>query len=120
MRIITIILILSVFLFCFIACNLRLMDIEDRYGDLQELYWKTKNGDIAVNKLNSKSAIIETDWHRINVKIDEKLIPIDEWLDPNNKNIYDIAIYRPDKKLKSLEKFNVKESELVLDLKVKY
>ena len=30
-------------------------DIEDRYGDLQELYWKSKDGDIVVNNLNSKS-----------------------------------------------------------------
>ena len=119
-RVLTIVLITSIFFFCFIACNLRMMDVEDRYGDLQELYWKSKDGDIAINKLNSQSAIIETDWHRIDVKVGGKLIPIDEWLDPNNKNIYDIAIYRPEVKLETSEKFNLKESDLIIELKLKY
>ncbi|MBD8082180.1 hypothetical protein [Chryseobacterium caseinilyticum] len=104
------------------------MEIEDRYGDLQEMYWKSENGDIVFNKLNSSSAVIEKDWRRIYVKINGKLINVDEWLDPNNKYIFDVVIYRPDKSLNGLNtdkreiERGIKNSglELISELKVKY
>lgn len=114
------ILILGVFLLCFIFWNLRYMSVEDRYGDLQDLYWKSKDGDIAFNKLNSDIAIIETDLYTINVRIGEKLIAIDEWLDPNNQNIYNVAIYRPKEKIENLKLFDKTKSDLVIELKVEY
>ena len=96
------------------------MSVEDRYGDLQDLYWKSKDGDIAFNKLNSNIAIVETDLYTINVRIGEKLIAIDEWLDPNNQNVYDVAIYRPDEKIDNLKQFDKTKSNLVIELKVEY
>lgn len=59
------ILILLMMVFLFLAYSLRLVDVEDRYGDLQDIYWKSEDGDIVFNKLNSTSAIIEKDWHRM-------------------------------------------------------
>ena len=35
------------------------MDIEDRYGDLQQLYFDSKSGDIIVNNMNGKIGLIE-------------------------------------------------------------
>lgn len=123
------ILILLILNFLFIAYNLRLMEVEDRYGDLQEIYWKSENGDIAFNKLNSTSAIIEKDWKRMYVKINGKLIDIDEWLDPNNIYNFDLAIYRPNRNWKQQEKLNrieiengIRNSslEFITELKFKY
>ncbi len=123
------ILIFLLLIFLFIAYNLRLMEVEDRYGDLQEIYWKAENGDIAFNKLNSTSAIIEKDWKRIYVKINGKLIDIDEWLDPNNIYNFDLAIYRPNRnwvKQKKLNRIEIENGirnsslEFITELKFKY
>nr|WP_315186872.1 hypothetical protein [uncultured Flavobacterium sp.] len=123
------ILILFILIFLFIAYNLRLMEVEDRYGDLQEIYWKTENNDIAFNKLNKTSAFIEKDWKRMYVKINGKLIDIDEWLDPNNKYDFNVAIYRPNRNWKKPKKLNRVEIEngirnssleLITELKFKY
>jgi hypothetical protein len=38
--------------FTFVFYGLYLMDIEDRYGDLQQLYFDSKSGDIIVNNMN--------------------------------------------------------------------
>ena len=105
------------------------MEVEDRYGDLQEIYWKSENGDIAFNKLNSTSAIIAKDWKRIYVKINGKLIDVDEWLDPNNNYNFDVTIYRKNRsfeKSKKLNKIEIENGirneslELITELKFKY
>jgi len=90
--------------------GLRLMDIEDRYGDLQTVYFDAQDGDIILNKTNSKIAIIESDWHRIYVKNKNELIGIEEWLGPNYHYKFNLAIYRPNKEIKNIE--SVKISEL--------
>jgi hypothetical protein len=64
-RIVIGVLISSFCLFGFLVYGLHMMDVEDRYGDLQDLYWDSKDGDIIVNKLNSQIGIVELDWHRI-------------------------------------------------------
>ena len=42
----------------FITWNLYLMEIDDHYGDLQEVYFDSKSGDIIVNKQTKKFGII--------------------------------------------------------------
>jgi len=37
-------------LFVFIGWTLYLVEIEDHYGDLQEIYFDSKTGDIIINK----------------------------------------------------------------------
>ena len=106
-----------------------MMEIEDRYGDLQEIYWKSKDGDIVFNKLNSSSAVIEKDWRKMYVKINGKLVNIDEWLDPNNKYNFDLVIYRPKEGLENTKNLNRIEIEngignssleFITELKYKY
>jgi hypothetical protein len=107
-----------------IVYGLHLMTIEDRYGDLQNLYWNSKDGDLIVNKLNSDIAIVELDWHRIYVKKGTKLLHVEEWLDPENKNKYHVAIYRPENKVDKIENLNISEitsrSELITQIDVEY
>lgn len=48
------------------------MEIEDHYGDLQELYYDSKNGDLILNKTTSDFGIIEKNWKRINIRTQKK------------------------------------------------
>jgi len=43
----------------FIGFGLYSMEIEDHYGDLQELYYKSEDGDVIINKTTSEFGIIE-------------------------------------------------------------
>src|SRR6218665_2329033 len=56
-------------LFCagFIKFGLYLMEIEDHYGDLQEVYFESQNGDLIINKQNQTFDIISKNWRRSNV-----------------------------------------------------
>ena len=100
------ILILSFFLILFIGYGLYLMDVEDRYGDLQNLYWDSKDGDIILNKLNSKIGIVELHKSRIYVKEGKRLIDVEEWLDPEDKRKFQAAIYRPKHSIQKDENFD--------------
>lgn len=71
------------------------MDIDDRYGDLQNLFWDSKDGDLIFNKLDSSIGIIEIDNGRIYVKRDSRLIHVEEWLDPEDKRKFEATVYRP-------------------------
>ncbi len=48
--------------------GLHTMEIEDHYGDLQEMYYDSKSGDIIVNQKTSEFGIIEKNWKRINIR----------------------------------------------------
>lgn len=54
-------------LFGVIFWSLHLMEIEDHYGDLQEVYFESKNGDIIINKETKQYGIITKNWKRANV-----------------------------------------------------
>ncbi|WP_445718267.1 hypothetical protein [Flavobacterium sp.] len=51
-------------LFGFIAWGLYLMEIEDHYGDLQEIYFKSESGDLILNKETKEFGIITKNWKR--------------------------------------------------------
>ena len=51
-------------LFGFIVWGLHLMEIEDHYGDLQEIYFDSENGDLIVIKDTKKFGIITKNWKR--------------------------------------------------------
>ena len=80
--------------FTFVFYGLYLMDIEDRYGDLQQLYFDSKSGDIIVNNMNGKIGLIEFHRRRIFVNTGKETLDVDEWLDPQNKYIFNTDIYR--------------------------
>lgn len=43
------------------------MTIEDHYGDLQQVYFDSKSGDVIVNKQTKKFGIITKNWKRVDV-----------------------------------------------------
>lgn len=98
----------------FILYGLYLMDIEDRYGDLQQLYFNSKTGDIIINNMNGDIGIIKFNKRRIFVNTGKETLHIDEWLDPQNKYIINTDIYRPKFDRKYL---NLKRKEFERELK---
>jgi hypothetical protein len=81
--------------FGFLGFGLYTMEIEDHYGDLQELYYKSENGDIIVNKTASEFGIIEKNWKRINIRT-QKIDSTDlyNWVYKNGTETK-AEIYRP-------------------------
>lgn len=63
-RIILSVIIIFVGLIGFIVWGLYLMGIEDHYGDLQEIYFESENGDLILNKETKKFGIITKNWKR--------------------------------------------------------
>jgi hypothetical protein len=64
--------IVALFIIGLIGFGLYTMEIEDHYGDLQELYYESKSGDIIDSIKTSEFGIIEKNWKRINVRIQKK------------------------------------------------
>jgi len=54
-------------LFVFVGWTLYLVEIEDHYGDLQEIYFDSKTGDIIINKQTEEFGIISKNWKRAEV-----------------------------------------------------
>lgn len=70
----------------FVAFGLWVMDVEDLYGDKQEIFWEGKSGDtIKLIDDNTKqvlaTGILKKTWHRIKIKTHEKEIDIYEWIE---------------------------------------
>ncbi|TQI71211.1 hypothetical protein JM79_2138 [Gramella sp. Hel_I_59] len=64
-----IVLTISIFaLIGFIGLGFYTMEIEDQYGDYQELFYKVESNDIIINKSNLNYGVIEKSWKRINIK----------------------------------------------------
>ena len=112
----------------FIIYGLYLIDIEDRYGDLQQIYFDAKSGDVIVNNLNGEIAVLEFKNRRMYAISASKKMHIDEWLDPANKFHFNVDIYRikNSKEYLSLQKNEFKKSveakkvKLISHLVVKY
>ena len=97
----------------FIICGLYLMEIEDRYGDLQQVYFDSKNGDIIINKQTKKYGIITKNWKRVNILTKEKdTIDLEDLIIINRKeNKYEV--------LRSDDKLNIDELDFgkIMELK---
>jgi len=77
-----------VVVFGFLVSGLYLMEIEDHYGDNQNVYFKVSRGDIAVNRDTKQVRTIQKTWKRIYGI--EKIDTIDmwHWLEKNKIEIY--------------------------------
>jgi hypothetical protein len=100
----------------FVGYGLYLMEIEDHYGDLQELFYASKDGDLIVNKTTSEFGIIEKNWKRIKVN-NSKDEPIDlyNWVYKNGVET-NLEIYRPSKKL-NFENLTINELTNLIESK---
>ncbi|KAF2509479.1 hypothetical protein EYY60_13975 [Flavobacterium zhairuonense] len=88
-----------VFILGFMVCQgLRLMDIEDRYGDLQDVYYDSESGDILINNLNKKTGKILLENNRVFVVDNDKKFELEEWLGPNSHWKCNLNVYGKDSK----------------------
>ena len=67
-----------------------LMEIEDHYGDNQEIFFQSRQGDIVINRDKKELGTIEKNWKRIYIIHHSDTVDIWSWLDKD-----DIEIYRP-------------------------
>ena len=61
-----------IFIVVFLSYGIYLMEIEDQYGDYQNLHFESKTGDLIINKSTSEFGIIEKTWKRTNIRTLEK------------------------------------------------
>ena len=73
--------------------GLHLMDIEDRYGDLQDVYFNSESGDVIVNNLNKKTGEILLENNRVFVIDNNRKFELEDWLDPNSEMKYNLDVY---------------------------
>lgn len=92
----------------FIGFGLYAMSIEDHYGDLQEIFYSAKNGDLVLNKTTSDFGTVEKSWTRIQIiKSDKEIFDLYNWVNQNGVKT-EIELYRPSKNL-SLENISYNE-----------
>ena len=73
-----------------ISVGLYGMEIEDTYGDNQDIFYTANQGDIVVNHETKKFGRLEKTWTRFYVIHRSDTVDIDAWWDDNS-----IEIYRP-------------------------
>jgi hypothetical protein len=81
--------------FSLIIYGLFLMDIEDRYGDLQDLYWQSQDGDLIVNNTDSRVGVVRFRNRRVFVDASDGFQDVESWLDPEHEQKFHATIYRP-------------------------
>jgi hypothetical protein len=66
------------------------MEIEDTYGDNQDIFYASRQGDIVINNQTKELGLIAKTWTRFYVINDNDTLNINGWWDDK-----DIEIYRP-------------------------
>ena len=74
----------------FIFFGMYSLEIEDTYGDNQDIFYNSRQGDIVVNNQTKELGQIAKTWTRFYVINDQDTLDIYEWWDDK-----DIEIYRP-------------------------
>ncbi|MDO6804014.1 hypothetical protein Q4595_16330 [Wenyingzhuangia sp. 1_MG-2023] len=76
-----------------ISFGLYTLGIEDNYGDLQNLYYKSSDGNLILNRETKDFGIIKKDWKSIRVQTAEnKSFDLGYWAN-QNENQYKIEVY---------------------------
>jgi hypothetical protein len=73
-----------------IGMGLYAMEIEDSYGDYQDFYYQSRQGDVVINRSTKEFRRIEKTWKRIYGIHNSDTTDLWNWLDKN-----EIEIYRP-------------------------
>ena len=82
------------------------MEIEDHYGDYQEIYYESKDSDIIINEETSEFGIVGKNWKRINVRTKEK-DSTDLYNFASKASDYSkIKIYRPKTEIDKIEQIS--------------
>jgi hypothetical protein len=79
------------------------MDIEDHYGDLQEIFYEVKSGDIILSRPTQEVGILNKNFTRMNViNVKNESKDLYNWVYVNGKQ-KQIEIYRPKEQINSDE-----------------
>jgi hypothetical protein len=98
-----------------VGYGLYLMEIEDHYGDLQEMYYDSKSGDIIVNQKESEFGIIEKNWKRINIRTKVKdSTDLYNWIHREGIE-FKTEVYRPKKGEIKLNEITYSEIKKMID-----
>jgi len=98
----------------FIGYGLSLMEIEDQYGDYQNIYYKSKDSDIIVNKETSEFGIVGKNWKRLNVWTKET-DSTDLYTFASKASYYsNIKIYRPKTEIERIKKMNFSDIQKLI------
>ena len=102
-------------LISFIGFGFYTMQIEDHYGDAQDLYYKSKTGDIIVNRTTSEFGIVEKDWKSIRIRTKEiSTVDLYNWIHQDGRES-SLVVYRPTRKVENIEKMTFSELIKTID-----
>ena len=103
-----------------VGFGLHAMEIEDHYGDYQEIYYKSKDSDIIINEETSEFGIVGKNWKRMNVRTKEK-DSTDLYTFASKASYYSkIKIYRPKTEIEKIEQINFTDLQrLIVENKLK-
>ena len=97
-----------------IAYGLSLMEIEDQYGDYQEIFYKSKDSDIIVNEETSQFGIVGKNWKRLNVWT-KKMDSTDLYTFASKASYYSkIKVYRPKTKIEKIKQLNFSDIQKLI------
>ena len=97
------------------------MEIEDTYGDNQDIFYGSRQGDLVVNHDTKEFGEIKKTWTRFYVTINSDTIDIREWWDDKNIEIYELSDFEltgKDIKYKDIDRL-VDEGKLELKRKLR-
>lgn len=100
----------------FVFAGLYTMDIEDTYGDNQDIFYGSGRGDLVVNHDTKEIGKINKTWTRFYVTYGSDTVDIGQWWDNKNIEIYqpvDIEISETNIGYSDLERLK-EEGRLVL------
>jgi hypothetical protein len=75
-------------LVAFVAMGLYGMEIEDTYGDNQDIFYNSRQGDIVVNHEAKEFGEIKKTWKRFYVTYKSDTVDIGDWWDDKNIEVY--------------------------------
>ena len=112
--------IVIIVLLALITFGLYTMEIEDHYGDYQELFYQAKDADIIINEATSQFGIIDKNWKRLNIWTKEKDTTDVYFFVSKQSNDSNIMIYRPIAELEGLRQMEFDAiKQLITEKKLK-
>ena len=107
-------------LMVFVAFGRYTMEIEDHYGDYQEVYYVFQDGDIIVNEETSQLGIVGKNWKRLNIWTKEKDSTDLYFFAIRKSHNSTIKIYQPQTEIKGIKQMEFESiKELITEKKIK-
>ena len=107
-------------LMVFVAFGRYTMEIEGHYGDYQEVYYVSQDGDIIVNEETSQLGIVGKNWKRLNIWTKEKDSTDLYFFAIRKSHNSTIKIYQPQTEIKGIKQMEFESiKELITEKKIK-